>query len=75
MKRYDAIVPRPGKDGKTFWHRVGAAFERDGKTSVKLDSIPLPNKEGEVWITLAEPRQKEAAPAQDTGNLNDDMPW
>lgn len=75
MKRYDAIVPRPGKDGKTFWHRVGTAFERDGRISLKLDSTPLPNKEGEVWVTLAEPRQKDDAPVQNTAALNDEVPW
>ena len=37
-----AIVER---DGRTFWPRVGTAFEnRDGSVTLALDSIPLSGK-------------------------------
>lgn len=54
----------PGRD-KPFWARIGTAFEEDGKiTGIKLDVLPLPNKDGEVWLRLFEDdRQKEPEPA------------
>lgn len=66
-KRYDVCSPRPGREeGKTFWHRVGSAFDGDKGISVKLDSLPLPDAKGEVWLKLFEPREKaQAAPKQD----------
>ena len=47
--------PRAGKEGKTYWHKVGVKFLwDDGKESIKLDSLPLPNEKGEVWMNLFE---------------------
>jgi len=61
-QRYDIITARPGKDGKTFWHRVGTMFPaREGNGfAIKLDSLPLPNDKGEVWLKAAEPRQNDS---------------
>lgn len=43
--RYDACTPRPGKR-KTWWHRVGSAWKNaEGKITVYLDSVPLPDPE------------------------------
>lgn len=58
-ERYDLIVARPGKDAKTFWHRIGTMFpskEGDG-FAIKLDSLPLPDTKGEVWIKASRPRE------------------
>lgn len=58
-KRYDVCSPRAGREeGKTFWHRVGTAFDGEKGISVKLDSLPLPDAKGEVWLKLFEPREK-----------------
>jgi len=43
------------KDGeeKTRWQKLGVAFEKDGRiTSVKLEALPIPNKEGEIWLNI-----------------------
>jgi len=32
----------PGRD-KPVWLRIGKAWEEDGKVSIKLDVLPLPN--------------------------------
>ena len=42
--RYDISVPIPGKDGKTFWHRIGTMFpQKNGKGyAIMLNSIPAP---------------------------------
>ncbi len=56
MKRYNVSQAKevPGRD-KPVWLRHGIAFQKDGKAvRIKLESLPLPNKEGEIWLTLFE---------------------
>jgi hypothetical protein len=51
------VVTRMGVDGeKSRWHRIGIAFEaRDGKVTVKLDSLPTrTDDEGRVILHLFE---------------------
>ena len=52
------------KDGqeKTKWINVGVCFETDGKQRIKLDAMPLPNKEGEIWLYLFEQDNKGDIP-------------
>ena len=70
VSRLDVLSPRRGKDDKTRWIKLGAAFPRDaGGYSLVLDALPLPDAEGQVRLLLAEPRQEGAqgaagAPAQ-----------
>ena len=53
VKVMDIVQPREGKEGKTYWHKLGVKFVfDDGKESIKLDSLPLPNEKGEVWLNL-----------------------
>lgn len=64
-KRFDVCSPRPKKDGTTYWHRVGTAFEGEKGIGILFDSLPMPDKEGRVSVQLFEPREKtEAAPAR-----------
>ena len=60
VKRMEIKQPRAGKEGKTYWHKVGVKFLwDDGRESIKLDSLPLPNEKGEVWMNLFETEPKE----------------
>lgn len=60
VKVMEIKQPKEGKDGKTYWHKVGVKFVYDdGKESIKLDSLPLPNEKGEVWMNVFEPRPKD----------------
>ena len=53
VKIMEVKQPRVGKNGKTYWHKLGVKFAYDdGKESIKLDSLPLPNEKGEVWMNL-----------------------
>ena len=62
VKRMEIKQPRAGKEGKTYWHKVGVKFLwDDGRESIKLDSLPLPNEKGEVWMNLFEPRPRDDA--------------
>lgn len=60
MTRFDLISPRERKDGKTYWHKVGAAFEREkGGYSLVFDSLPLPDKDGRVSLLMTEPLDRD----------------
>jgi hypothetical protein len=77
-KRFDVLSPRPKKDGGTFWHRVGTAFEGDKGIGIVFDSLPLPDAEGKVRVSLFEPREKNAgnAPSKPRqADLDDDVPF
>ena len=85
-KRYDVMAPRPGREeGKTFWHRVGTAWEGEKGIGIEFDSLPVPDREGKVKVRLFEPREKsqgagpagvenETAPAA-RRSLDDDVPF
>ena len=61
MDRYDLIIARPGKDGKSYFMKIGAMFpSKDGEGfAIKLDALPLPDKDGNIWIKASRPREKE----------------
>jgi hypothetical protein len=62
--RFDLITGRDVTQNgatKTYWTRVGTMFpskKEDDTYVIKLDAIPLPNKNGEVWIKASIPRDK-----------------
>ena len=63
---WEISSPRPGKDGKTFWCRIGTMFESkngDG-FNIVFDALPLPDKEGRVALIARPPRPKDDAPRQ-----------
>jgi len=56
MKRFTVSQAKEveGRD-KPVWLRHGIAFQKDGKAMrIKLESLPIPNREGEIWLTLFE---------------------
>lgn len=77
--RYDLLTSKTDKDGKKRWTKVGVMFpSKQGEGfSIKLEALPLPNAEGEVWISAFVPRDRDEAPAQQRGgnNLDDDIPF
>ena len=86
-KRFDVLTPRKGKD-KTFWHRVGTAWEGDKGINITFDSLPMPDAEGRCSVSLFEPRDnsqqgggnRPQGGSQGRGNahpddLDDNVPW
>ena len=85
----DICAPRSGKDGKTYWHKVGTAFVGDdGKIGLKFDSLPLPNDKGEVSAQIFDRQSKDDRPARpakgiaerkagggNAADLNDEIPF
>jgi hypothetical protein len=67
--RYDVLSPRPKKGSdKPFWHRVGTAWEGDRGINIVFDSLPLPDAEGRVSVSLFEPRDnQQAQPSRGNG--------
>ena len=60
MAHFDLLSPRKGRDDKTRWHKVGAAFPRDkGGFQLVFDSLPLPDAEGRVSLMMWEAKPRE----------------
>jgi len=58
-KKYDVVQSQGTyqKDGeeKTRWMTLGVMLEKpDGKRSIKLNALPLPNKDGDIWLQVFE---------------------
>ena len=79
-KRFSVVQAKevPGRD-KPVWLRHGIAFQNDKGISIKLEGLPLPNKEGEVWLKLFEDdgaRQQKDAPAPAPADgIEDEIPF
>lgn len=60
MAHFDLLSPRKRKDGKTNWHKVGAAFPRDkGGFQLVFDSLPIADEEGRVTLMMWEAKPRE----------------
>ena len=60
MTRYDLLSPRKGKDDKTRWFKIGAAFPRNkGGFQLVFDALPLPDAEGRVSLMMWEARDRD----------------
>ena len=53
------IVQAKKSGDRTNWINVGAAFKRENKFSMKLDTYPIPNEKGEVWLQLYERNESD----------------
>lgn len=88
MKRFTVSQAKDveGRD-KPIWLRHGIAFQKDDKpVRIKLESLPVANRDGEIWLTLFEetgersqggdgftPSGYDQSPIK--SNLDDDVPW
>lgn len=73
--RFDMMSPRPRRDGKTQWVKIGAAFQSEKGTQLVFDALPLPDAEGRCIVNLYEPRERTDAPRQQSrqaGGFDDD---
>lgn len=82
--RYDILSGRTDKDGKKRWTKIGVMFpSKQGEGfSIKLEALPLPNAEGEVWLGAFVPRENDGgAPARVAASrstpiaLDDEIPF
>ena len=85
MQRYDILAPRPGKNERTFWHRVGTAFEAKDGAGINLifDSLPIPGSDGTVKAIVRPAKdfseatdQPRTPPRKATADgIDDDIPF
>ena len=70
-------------DEKTRWHNCGILFEKDGKESIKINTLfnfagANPNDKGDVWLTVKEhstaKKAETKAETQDSG-IEDEPPF
>ena len=78
-KLFDVVQPKEtdklDDSGKpvTRWQNLGIAFYKEGKiTGIKLEALPLPDKNGEVWIRLFEKKEK---PGMGNPGASGGDPW
>jgi hypothetical protein len=57
--RFDICTPRKGKDDKTFWTRIGTAWQSDKGIQLVFDALPIPDAEGRCVANLFEPKPRE----------------
>jgi hypothetical protein len=60
--RYDLVTSKQDSSGKWRSHKVGVMFPaKDGGDSftIKLESLPLPNEKGDVWVRAWPPRDDD----------------
>ena len=81
-KRFDICTPRKGKDDKTFWTRIGTAWQGDKGIQLVFDALPLPDADGRCVANLFEPKERSDAPRQNASSgrrmmadLDDDVPY
>lgn len=71
-KRYDMATPRKGKNDKTFWTRIGTAWENEKGIQLVFDALPLPDAEGRCVANLFEPRNdRERSATRDQAQARD----
>jgi hypothetical protein len=64
-QRYDLVTPREDKNGKTWWTRVGVAFENQNGDgfSLSFEALPLPSldRDGklQVRVLMRAPRERD----------------
>jgi hypothetical protein len=58
-KRFDIMTPRKGSGDKTFWTRIGTAWQSDKGIQLVFDALPLPDSEGRCVANLFEPRERD----------------
>jgi hypothetical protein len=68
------MAPRKGRD-KTFWTRIGTAFEGDKGIQLIFDALPLPDAEGRCVANLFEPREKQQPTARQPAYDSEDAPF
>ena len=82
VKRIALCSPRPRKDGKTFWARIGTAWpskKNPGMFDLEFDSAPLSDNEGRCRVLMFEDNEagtsKPSSRQSAVYELDDDIPF
>lgn len=55
---YNVVQPKSSND-ITRWHKIGQAKKSDQNFWIRLDVLPIANKDGEIWLNLFERTENE----------------
>jgi len=87
--RFDICTPRKGRDDKTYWTKIGTAWQSDKGIQLVFDALPLPDSEGRCVANLFEPKPRDDRERSANGDrqqarersqpnteaLDDEIPW
>lgn len=80
-ERYDVMTAREGKDGKTYWTKIGVMFpnRNGGGFSIAFEALPVPQlRDGKIEVRAVAmvPREKQDRPAgAGAGPMDDSIPF
>jgi hypothetical protein len=83
-KKLRVVQPQKRRNDpdKTDWVRLGIGWSDSKGTRIKLNALPLPDENGEVWISLFEDdgsgggqKQDQSSPQNSSGGMNDEIPF
>lgn len=57
--RFDICTPRKGRDDKTYWTKIGTAWQSDKGIQLVFEALPLPDSEGRCVANLFEPKPRD----------------
>lgn len=57
-KRLDICTPRKNGD-KTYWTKIGSAWQNDKGIQLVFDALPIPDAEGRCVANLFEPKPRD----------------
>jgi hypothetical protein len=60
--KYNISQPKTNyKTGDGYWVKLGIAEKGPKNFWIKLESLPIPNKDGEIWLNLFERIENEVS--------------
>ena len=71
-KTLRVVQPRKRRNDpdKTDWTRLGIAWSDSKGTRIKLNALPIPDENGEVWISLFEDDGSGVKGGDNSNNTN-----
>lgn len=59
-QRYDLLIVREDQNKKSWWTKIGAAFENRNGDGYQLifEALPIPDKNGDVRVIMKTPSER-----------------
>lgn len=58
---------------KSRWHKIGEARKHDTGFWVRMDVMPIPNEEGQIWLQLYERNEDEISEKNAQGQKQENV--
>lgn len=70
-KRYDICTPRKNGE-KTYWTKIGSAWQNDKGIQLVFDALPIPDAGGRCVANLFEPKPLDGGGQRQQSRNSDD---